>query len=53
MIHFLTQAWPEYIAGLGVATTIWIVTQAATAVRRRRRRRPASELPQIPDQSSE
>ncbi|MCX4640408.1 hypothetical protein HEP86_00290 [Streptomyces sp. RPA4-5] len=53
MTDLLEQAWPEYVAGLGVAVTIWIVAQAATVVRRRRRRRPAAELPQVPDQGSE
>ncbi|MGW1794256.1 SOS response-associated peptidase family protein [Streptomyces tubercidicus] len=47
------QDCPEYVAGLGVAVTIWTVAQAATVMRRRRHRRTAAELPQIPEQGRE
>ncbi|MFJ9473080.1 hypothetical protein [Streptomyces caniferus] len=47
MTDVLTQAWPEYVAGVAVLVTGWAGAQALKAVRRRRRRPPA-ELPQVP-----
>ncbi|MEW1753475.1 hypothetical protein [Streptomyces angustmyceticus] len=48
MTDVLTQAWPEYVAGVAVLVTGWAGAQALKALRRRRRRRPPAELPQVP-----
>ncbi|MCL7496038.1 hypothetical protein M8I34_32235 [Streptomyces sp. MCA2] len=53
MTNLLTQAWPEYVAGVAVLVTGWAGAQALKALRRRRRRRPPAELPQIPVQDAE
>ncbi|WP_328743623.1 hypothetical protein OG436_39550 (plasmid) [Streptomyces caniferus] len=50
MTDVLTQAWPEYVAGVAVLVTGWAGAQALKALRRRRRRQLPAELPQIPVQ---
>ncbi|MFI1502587.1 hypothetical protein [Streptomyces platensis] len=51
MTNVLTQAWPEYVAGLAVVVTSWAGAQILKAVRRRRR--PPAEAPQVPAQAAE
>ncbi|WP_411138019.1 hypothetical protein [Streptomyces sp. C10] len=53
MTNLLTQAWPQYVAGVAVLATGWGGAQALKALARRRRRRPPAELPQVPAHDAE